>query len=95
MTDPVQGYKDRAERKKNAEEARALLPEGVVIELARGAVLVMDPLREDLWRWTVRWPAPHEKDPLLAAGGYRYGETESATKAEKAGRLAFEGGPDR
>lgn len=74
------------------QEARAALPETVEISLERGAMLFLRPLLDGRWMADVRWPSPAEKDPLLAAGGFRTGLAETAKKAEKLGRELFQEG---
>ena len=66
-----------------------------VIELERGAILVLSPIHDtEAWRYSVRWPDPRERDPMLAAGGSRsdviYGDRD---KAEAAGMAAYAKGP--
>lgn len=73
------------------QEAPAL-PEPVEIPLERGAMLWLRALRDGRWMADVRWPSPAEKDPLLAAGGFRTGIAETAKAAEKLGRLLFQEG---
>lgn len=63
------------------------------ITLQRGAVLYLFPKPHGYCDWSVRWPDQREKDPALAAGGYRLGRASSVEEAEKQGRAAFAAGP--
>lgn len=75
--------------------ARAALPPVQEIPLERGAMLYVRPMLGGLWMADVRWPTLGEKDPLLAAGGYRNGYAEDAKKAEKLGRALYREGARR
>ena len=47
------------------------------------------------WVADVRWPSPREKDPALAAGGWRVGYAATRDEAEALGRRLFRQGPQR
>ena len=87
MTSPV-----REAARAKEKELRDALPETVEISLERGAMLYLRPQIDGRWMADVRWPAANEKDPLLAAGGYRMGLAETAKAAEKIGRALFREG---
>lgn len=87
------------EQMRQAEKAaRAALPPVQEIPLERtkenpaGAMLYLRPQLDGRWMADVRWADVREKDPLLAAGGYRTGIAADAKAAEKLGRALFREG---
>lgn len=94
MTSPV-----REKMRTDEAEARSLLPDVIEIPLTRtkerpvGAMLYLRPQLNGRWMADVRWPDVAEKDPLLAAGGYRTGYAESSEAAAMLGHELFADGP--
>lgn len=57
-------------------------------ELGRGVIAVLHDQPDGRWAWSVRWPGPKEKDPMLAAGGFAVGSADSEEEALSAAKRA-------
>lgn len=77
-------------RRIQREQEAALQVEEVRLE--QGAVLYLREQLDGRWIADVRWPSPKERDPELAAGGYRRGTAATKKEAEKLGRALFREG---
>lgn len=87
--------REKADAAQALAEAVAALPPVQEIALERGAMLYLRPQLDGRWMADVRWATLGEKDPLLAAGGYRTGIADNAKKAEKLGRALHREGVRR